>query len=82
MFMSDGGAKDGENEMRTLHTVISSRTSELQVKTFAFGEGADTSKLQALASAGGGEFLLAVDGLKLKECFEKAAASLVKTHFR
>ena len=82
MFMSDGGAPDGEDEMDALHTKISGLTSELLVKTFAFGEGADTGKLQALATAGRGEFLLAVDGMQLKECFEKTAASLVKTYVR
>ena len=83
VFMSDGRPADnGEDEMRALHEEISRRTSELQVKTLAFGENADCTKLEALAHAGDGEFLLAVDGLELKACFEKAAASLVKTHFR
>ena len=83
--MSDGFPDDsdnGEGAMRALHKKISRRTSELQVKTLAFGEHANRTKLEALAHAGGGEFLLAVDGLELKACFEKAAASLVKTHFR
>ena len=85
MFMSDGKPHDpeeGEDAIRALYKEISSRTSELQVKTLAFGNGADTEKLQALATAGGGEFLLAVDGVELKACFENTAASLVKTHFR
>ena len=85
MFMSDGRPHDpdqGEAAMRALYEEISGRTSELQVKTLAFGHNADTKLLQALATAGGGEFLLAVDGLQLKACFEKTAASLVKTHFR
>ena len=82
MFMSDGQSYSGEDEMRSLRTVISSRTSELLVKTISFGD-ADSAKLEALANAGGGEFLRAVGGIELKECFEKAAASLpVKTHFR
>ena len=83
--MSDGVPDDsdnGEDTMRALHEEISRRTSELQVKTLAFGKHANRTKLKALAHAGGGEFLLAVDGLELKACFEKAAASLVKTHFR
>lgn len=85
MFMSDGhpgDSKQGEAAMRALYEEISGRTSELQVKTLAFGSGADKEKLKALAAAGGGEFLLAVDGMQLKACFEKTAASLVKTHFR
>ena len=64
MFMSDGQSRSEEykeNEMRTLHTVISNRTSELLVKTISFGD-ADSAKLEALANAGGGEFLIAVDG--------------------
>jgi hypothetical protein len=86
VFMSDGvpssSEDNGEDKMRALHEEISRLTSELQVKTLAFGENADCTKLEALAHAGDGEFLLAVDGLELKACFEKAAASLVKTHFR
>ena len=84
--MSDGHPSDdsdnGEGAMRALHKKISRRTSELQVKTLAFGEHANRTKLEAMAHAAGGEFLLAVDGLELKACFEQAAASLVKTHFR
>jgi hypothetical protein len=83
VFMSDGKPHDnGEDTMRALHKEISLRTSELQVKTLAFGDQADPTKLKALADAGGGEFLLALDGQELKTCFEKAAASLAKTHFR
>ena len=64
MFMSDGQSRSEEykeNEMRTLHTVISNRTSELLVKTISLGD-ADSAKLGALSNAGGGEFLIAVDG--------------------
>ena len=71
MFMSDGQSYSGEDEMRNLREVISSRTSELLVKTISFGN-ADSAKLEALANAGGGEFLRAVGGIELKECFEKA----------
>jgi hypothetical protein len=46
------------------------------VKTMGFGSGCDSSKLQRLATLGGGEFSLALNGLELKECFEQAAASL------
>jgi len=59
-----------------------SSIAELQVKTIAFGSGANHDKLQRLAEPGGGEFLLASDGFQLKQCFRNAAASLVKTHFR
>ena len=83
MFMSDGGAPDGEDEMSFLSTEISVLTPDLQVKTLAFGAGASRDKLQRLADLGGGELLLAIDGMALKECFRKTAASLVtKTHFR
>ena len=82
VYVDGRPADNGEDEMRALHEEISRRTSELQVKTLAFGKNADCTKLEALAHAGDGEFLLAVDGLELKACFEKAAASLVKTHFR
>ena len=83
MFMSDGGASDGEDEMRALCTELSNTIAELQVKTLAFGPGASTEKLKRMANLGGGEFLPAMDGVELKECFEKAASSLaVKVHFR
>ena len=83
VFMSDGRPHDnGEDKMRALHKEIALRTSELQVKTLAFGDQAAPTKLKALADAGGGEFLQALDGQELKTCFEKAAASLAKTHFR
>ena len=76
MFMSDGGASDGELEMAQLLHAVPPDSTELQVKTLAFGQGADVSKLSSLAKLGGGEFLLAINGLELKECFEQAAASL------
>jgi len=83
MFMSDGGASDGEAEMRILCTELSKTTAELQVKTLAFGPGASGEKLRDMANLGGGEFLTAIDGVELKEVFQKTAASLVvKTHCR
>ena len=85
MFMSDGRPHDpeqGKAAMRALYKEISSRTSELQVKTLAFGDGAGIETLQALATAGGGEFLQAIDGLELKACFEQTAFSLLKTRFK
>ena len=81
MFMSDGQDSSGEDEMRELRAEICVLTPELVVKTVAFGQ-VDPGKLKALADAGAGEFMHAVDGMQLKMCFEKAAASLVKTHFQ
>jgi len=83
MFMSDGAANDGEDEMCALYTDLSKSTAELQVKTLAFGNGASRDKLRDMANLGGGDFLSAIDGVELKEVFEKTAADLVvKTHFR
>ena len=83
MFMSDGGASDGDAEMFTLCTELSKTSAELQVKTLAFGNGASRDKLQGMANLGGGEFLTAIDGVELREVFKKTAASpVVKTHFR
>jgi hypothetical protein len=48
----------------------------LQVKTLGFGSSCDSGKLGRLADLGGGEFLHALTGLELKQCFEQAAASL------
>jgi len=41
-----------------------------------FGRECDSTKLQKLATLGGGDFSLALNGLELRECFEQAAASL------
>jgi hypothetical protein len=60
-----------------LHTAVSN--AGLQVKTLGFGSGCDSSKLKKLASLGGGEFSLALNGLELKQIFEQAAASLSYT---
>lgn len=74
MFMSDGGAGDGEDQMKSLHDNFHAKG--LMVKTFGFGTGADSTKLKGLAELGGGEFAHAVDALELKQQFEQAAASL------
>ena len=49
------------------------------MKTLGFGSGWDSSTLKKLASLGGGEFSLALNGLELKQIFEQAAASLSYT---
>ncbi len=49
------------------------------MKVLGFGSGCDSSKLKKLASLGGGEFSLALNGLELKQIFEQAAASLSYT---
>ena len=74
LFMSDGGAPDGEHEMGALHATFFA--SGLQTQVVGFGAGADEAKLMRMAGLGGGKFSLALDGLELKQCFEQAAASL------
>ncbi len=49
------------------------------MKTLGFGSGCDSSTLKTLASLGGAEFSLALNGLELKQIFEEAAASLSYT---
>ena len=74
VFMSDGGAPDGEHEMLALHATFFA--SGLQTQVVGFGAGADKAKLTRMAGLGGGKFSFALDGLELKQCFEQAAASL------
>jgi hypothetical protein len=57
-----------------MHTAFSG--AGLQVKTLGFGSGCHSKKLEMLADLGDGEFLRALTGLELKQCFEQAAASL------
>jgi len=75
-------APEGENEVSILSTDISLLTLDLQVKALTFGVDTIRDKLQ-VGRLGGAEFLSAIDGLALKECFLKIGASLVnKTYFR
>jgi len=81
MFLSDGESSDkddGDEEMRQIKTDFD--CFGLQVKTLGFGSDAKeptiVAKLTKLAELAGGDFLQAIDGVQLKQCFEKAAASL------
>ena len=80
MFLSDGESTDddGDNEMCQIKKDFG--FFGLQVKTLGFGSDATdrsiVAKLTKLAELAGGDFLQAIDGVQLKQCFEKAAASL------
>jgi len=74
LFMSDGGASDGDAEMAALRT----RFAAHPVTTFtvAFGSAADNAKLQQLAALAGGTFHQSVDGVALANTFREIASSL------
>jgi uncharacterized protein YegL len=72
IFMSDGGAGDGDAEMSAIRAAYGA--SGLQVHTISFGSGADQAKLRSLATLGGGSFHAALSGADLIATF-KALAS-------
>jgi uncharacterized protein YegL len=72
IFMSDGGAGDGDAEMSAIHSAFGA--SGVQVHTISFGSGADQAKLRRLAALGGGSFHAALSGADLIATF-KALAS-------
>jgi uncharacterized protein YegL len=73
LFMSDGGC--GTPSEPVMESIFSShRARGLQVHVVAFGCGADSRKLQALAAAGRGTFHNAPDGAALGHTFASIAA--------
>ncbi len=71
IMMSDGDGSGGDSEMSSIRSAHSSRG--LQVHTIAFGSGANSSKLQSLATTGGGTFHSAATGMQLVDTFKSIA---------
>jgi len=80
MFLSDGESTDDDGDFEMRQIKIGFGSFGLQVKTLGFGSDAEdpriVAKLTKLAELAGGDFLQAIDGVQLRQCFEKAAASL------
>jgi len=72
LFMSDGGCNDGEPELQK----IVSAFPGVKVDTLAFGTGADTKKLQALADIAGGQMKFADTSTSLRHKFAEVASGL------
>ena len=74
LFMSDGGCKDGDNEMITLNQKYSS----LGMKVFVvgFGRGANEKRLRRLADICSGYYYFGATGDLLKHEFERIAYTL------
>jgi len=70
VFMSDGGAGDGDPEM----TQLAAAAQGLVLHVIAFGGGADGTKLQRLATLGGGRYHTAPTGVELTSLFAAIAA--------
>jgi hypothetical protein len=70
--MSDGECNDGENELRQ----IMAEYPAVQLDTVAFGSGADSRKLQALADIAGGKMKTAADSRSLRTKFAEIASQL------
>ena len=72
LFMSDGGASNGENEMIHLYQSL----PEMKVFVIGFGSGCDESKLKSLADLAKGNYLFGETGDILEQEFERVAVSL------
>ena len=75
LFMSDGEADDGEQEMTQIFN--SHDKNGLIVKVLGFCEGGE-NKLRKIAKIGRGKFSNSVDGIEIEKTFSKIAYELIQ----
>lgn len=66
IFMSDGGCRNGETEMKDIKTTFPAT----KVFVIGFGAGCNTKKMGKMTEAGEGEYFFGADGQELLTQFE------------